>query len=184
MPGLGDSTCPAGGSFLGRDGSQYGQPMSTGDVYTIAGSSAGTPGRSGNGGPATLAYLRAPGGVTTDASGNIYIADTSNQQVRKLTSTSPYNINTIAGNGLSLATAGNGGPAATAALNNPAGEAFDSHGDVYIADFTNNRVQEIAAYDHTQWNVSMRAGTYTPSPGRPTAILGAGATQEARSRPP
>ena len=61
-------------------GTFYGQPMTAGDIYTIAGS--GITGFSGDGGPATAAKVRRAQGVTTDAAGNLVIADTGNNRVR------------------------------------------------------------------------------------------------------
>ncbi len=54
--------------------------MTGGDIYTVAGD--GTPGFSGDGGPATSAELSGPGGVAVDAAGNLLIADTENNRVR------------------------------------------------------------------------------------------------------
>src|SRR5215467_12577015 len=61
-------------------GTFYGQHMTAGDIYTVAGD--GTPGFSGDGGPATSAELNEPRGVAVDAAGNLLIADTSNNRVR------------------------------------------------------------------------------------------------------
>jgi trimeric autotransporter adhesin len=136
---------------------EFGQSMSQGDVYTIAGSSTGTAGFSGDGGTATSALLDEPVGVALDSSGNLYIADSANERIREV-SASTADISTIAGSGLTLATNGNGGPATLAALNSPMQEAFDSRGDTYIADAGNNRIQEIASYSHTQYGITMTAG--------------------------
>ena len=64
----------------GHDGTFYGQQMTTGDIYTIAGT--GTAGYAGDGGPATSAQVSVPAGVAADASGNLLIADTGNSAVR------------------------------------------------------------------------------------------------------
>ena len=61
-------------------GTFYGQAMTAGDIYTVAGN--GTAGFSGDGGPATSAELDGPAGVAVDAAGNLLIADTGNQRVR------------------------------------------------------------------------------------------------------
>jgi RHS repeat-associated protein len=136
---------------------EFGQSMALHDIYDIAGLPAGTPGYSGDGGAATAAEMNDPSAITLDASGNLYIADANNYRVREV-SASTADISTYAGDGLTLATTGDGGPATQAALNNPQQEAFDSHGDTYIADAGNNRIQEIASYDHTQYGIAMTAG--------------------------
>ena len=56
--------------------------MTANDVYTIAGSSSGTAGNTGDGGAATSALLSAPTGVAVDSSGNLYIADTTNNRIQ------------------------------------------------------------------------------------------------------
>jgi RHS repeat-associated protein len=71
----------------GASGTQWGQAMTAEDVYTVAGSSAGTYGGTGNGGPADSALLDSPEGVWADASGNLYIADSGNGQIRQVTAT-------------------------------------------------------------------------------------------------
>ena len=111
----------------------------SGVISTIAGS-ATTGGFSGDGGAATLAQLNAPNGVAIDASGNIYIADESNNRIRKV-STSGI-INTIAGNGTG-GYGGDGGAATSAALYYPQGVAVDGSGNVYIADWFNHRIRVV-----------------------------------------
>ncbi|MFZ4516653.1 MAG: fibronectin type III domain-containing protein, partial [Acidimicrobiia bacterium] len=111
-----------------------------GTVTTIAGT--GTSGYSGDGGPATNAQLAAPYGVAVDSAGNVYIADTSNQRVRKI-STNDGKITTIAGTGVS-GHSGDGGTATNAQLSAPYGVAVDSAGNVYIADTGNDRVRKIS----------------------------------------
>jgi len=105
---------------------------------------AGTPrscGYSGDGGPATSAQLSSPYGVYADAKGNIYIADTSNQRIRKV---SGGTITTFAGNGV-YGFLGDGDPAITAELRNPYGVSGDGAGNVYIADTANCRIREVGA---------------------------------------
>jgi RHS repeat-associated protein len=143
--------------IAGSGHTQFGQPMTLGDIYTVAGSAVGTPGFSGDGGAATSAELNNPLAVTLDGSANLYIADADNNRVREV-SASAADISTYAGAGYTLATTGDGGPATQAGLNDPMQEAFDSRGDVYIADAANNRIQEIASYSHTQYGITMTAG--------------------------
>jgi RHS repeat-associated protein len=136
--------------------SEWGISMTADDVYTVAGSSSGTCGYSGDGGKATSADMCYDVGISVTASTSIYIADEVNNRVREVNSADT--ISTYAGDGWGVADAGNKGPAVDAALYNPEGEAFDSAGDVFIADAWNNRIQEIAAHTHTQFGIAMTAG--------------------------
>ena len=109
----------------------------TGLLTLVAGN--GTPGYSGDGGLATSAQLNYPDGVAVDASGNVYIADTDNHCIRKV---SNGTISTVAGNG-TPGFSGDNGPATGAQLNYPAGIAVDSNGDLYIADTYNQRIRKV-----------------------------------------
>ena len=111
---------------------------STGTITTIAGT--GEFGFSGDGGPAVEAELRSPYGVAVDSAGNVYIADVSDQRIRKVDSTGT--ITTIAGTG-ECCFSGDGGPAVEAELRNPYGVAVDSAGNLYIADSGNQRIRKI-----------------------------------------
>lgn len=109
-----------------------------GIISTVAGN--GTPGYAGDGGIATSASLHAPTGVALDNSGNIYIADSLNHCIRKVSTEGL--ISTIAGNG-SIGLSGDGGLATSAQLNTPSGVALDNSGNVYVADQNNNRIRKI-----------------------------------------
>jgi RHS repeat-associated protein len=113
--------------------------VSTGVITTIAGDDAG--GYAGDGGAATTARLEQPQGVALDSSGNVYIADTGNNRIRKVTVLTG-DIATIAGNG-TAGYSGDGGAAISAELNFPSGVAVDSSGNVYIADAYNQRVRKL-----------------------------------------
>jgi hypothetical protein len=112
----------------------------SGTITTVAGN--GTFGFSGDGGPATDAGLNSPVGVTVDAAGNLYIADSGNHRVRKVSTSGT--ITTVAGDG-TFGFSGDGGPATNASLNIPYGVAVDAAGNLYIADPGNSRVREVAA---------------------------------------
>jgi sugar lactone lactonase YvrE len=150
---------------------EFGTSMTANDVYTVAGSAAGSAGFSGDGGAATSALLNTPVQVGYDSSGNLYIADSNNNRVREV-SASTAHISTFAGDGGLLTNAGDGGPATTAALSNPNAVTADSKGNVYIADSGNNRVQEIAATNHTQFGIAMTAGDVYTVAGSPTGLAG------------
>lgn len=109
-----------------------------GIINLIAGT--GTAGYGGDGGPAASAMLIDCDGIAADGSGNLYLADTHNQRVRKINSSGV--ISTLAGNG-SAGFAGDGGQAAAASLALPQGVAVDSRGNVYIADTGNNRIRMV-----------------------------------------
>ena len=120
--------------------------LSTGIITTVAGN--GTPGSAGDNGPATAANLSNPQGITVDAAGNLYIADTYNEKIRKV-STSGI-ISTIAGNGTKQGSgvgtySGDSGPATAAGLNSPYAVAFDAAGNMYIPDSGNNRIRVVNA---------------------------------------
>jgi sugar lactone lactonase YvrE len=109
-----------------------------GIISTIAGN--GTVGFNGDGGQATAAALRYPFDVVFDAIGNLYISDGYNHRVRKVNSTGI--ITTIAGNG-TAGYSGDGGQATVAKLNVPNGMAFDASGNLYIADWFDNRIRKV-----------------------------------------
>ncbi|MGH9125381.1 MAG: protease pro-enzyme activation domain-containing protein, partial [Acidimicrobiales bacterium] len=113
-----------------------------GIVTDFAGSPTGVAGNSGDGGLATSALLKGPMGVAVDSVGNVYIADTGNQRIRKV---SPDGVITnFAGNqNGEYGNVGDGGPATAAQFAGPMGMAFDSAGDLFVADFANYRVREI-----------------------------------------
>jgi sugar lactone lactonase YvrE len=101
----------------------------TGIITTVAGN--GNPGYSGNGGPATSAEMGEPNAVAVDGTGDLYIADTYNFVIRKVTATSGI-ITTVAGNGAAGPSPA-GGLAVLAQLASPAGVAVDSTGNLYFA---------------------------------------------------
>jgi sugar lactone lactonase YvrE len=113
----------------------------TGIITTVAGS--GTNGYSGDGGLATDAELNQPYDVSIDAAGNLYISDTNNQRIRRVSAVTGI-ITTIGGNG-SGGYGGDGGPATDASMNYPSGIFADAQGNVYIGDKLNHRVRKISS---------------------------------------
>lgn len=129
---------------------------SDGVVTTLAGFSEGF--ADGDG---TAARFNTPSGVAVDRAGNVYVADTGNHAIRKITPLGA--VSTMAGTGV----AGfRDGAAAQAQFNGPIGVAVDAHGNVYVADTYNDRIRRI----DTQGQVSTVAGGE-----RPGNIDGAGA---------
>ncbi|OQW93914.1 MAG: hypothetical protein BWK79_08640, partial [Beggiatoa sp. IS2] len=109
-----------------------------GTITTVAGN--GVASYSGDSGPATSASLASPQGIAVDNSGNLYIADTNNHRIRKV-STSGI-ITTVAGTG-NWGYSGDSGPAISASLASPQGIAVDSSGNLYIADTNNHRIRKV-----------------------------------------
>src|SRR6266540_3392491 len=107
-------------------------------ITTIAGS--GTSGSNGDDGPAKQAQLYSPADVAVGPDGSVYIADTSNNRIRRIGSDD--RITTIAGTGQN-GYSGDGGPATQATLWDPTGIALGPDGSLYIADHTNSRIRRI-----------------------------------------
>jgi secreted PhoX family phosphatase len=161
-----------------RTGTFYGQAMTAGDAYTVAGN--GTLGYSGDGGPATKAMLNFPGGVAVDQAGNLVIADTHNSRIRVVAARSGTfygqamatgHIYTVAGDGQAGFT-GDGGPATRAELNFPERVTVDSAGNLVISDGFNNRIRVAAAKAGTFYGVPMTAGNIYTIAGTGTAGFG------------
>ncbi|CAM5671791.1 RICIN domain-containing protein [Streptomyces atroolivaceus] len=121
-----------------------------GNISTIAGT--GTAGVAGDGGPAIKAQLKTPYAVAVDDTGAVYIADSGNERIRKVTAEGE--ISTVAGTGVA-GSGGDGGPATKAQLNRPYGIALDSSGSLYISEYGSNRVRKVTA----DGNISTVAGT-------------------------
>jgi len=132
-----------------------------GIITTIAGN--GTPGYSGDGGPATAAELWYPSGIAVDATGNVYISDEWNNRIRKVNTAGV--ISTIAGNGptgyLLGGFGGDGGPATSAAINFPVGITTTPSGSIVFSDCGNNRLRQIS----TTGIITTIAGTGTAASG-------------------
>ena len=127
----------------------------TGLVTTIAGT--GSPGFSGDDALATAAQLNLPTALALDATGNLYLADTGNHRIRRISATTGI-ITTIAGTG-TQGFSGDAGPATSASIDSPTGLAFDSTNNLYLADTHNHRIRRI---DATTGLITTIAGTGTP----------------------
>jgi hypothetical protein len=127
-----------GNFYIADSNNQRIRKVTGGTITTVAGN--GNVGYNCNNGTATGLGLHTPTGVAVDGSGNLFIADSGNQCIRKVDTLG--NITTVAGNGLP-SYGGDGGPATLAALNYPTGVAVDGSGDLYIADYVNHRVRQV-----------------------------------------
>ena len=110
-----------------------------GNLTALAGT--GSAGFSGDGGPAAAARLNGPSGLAVDAAGNLYVADTRNHRIRKITPKGM--IMTVAGDG-TAGSGGDGGLAISAQLNYPVAIAVDGAGTLYIGD-QSDRVRKVTA---------------------------------------
>jgi uncharacterized protein (TIGR03437 family) len=133
-----------------------------GNINTVV-NTTNTAGFSGDGAAATAALLNNPVGLAFDSGGNLYIADSYNHRIRKV---SGGNITTIAGSGPVCSNpcnngsfTGDGGPATSATMSYPWDVAFDSSGNLLIADSNNNRIRLVDA----DGNINTVAGSGTSS---------------------
>ncbi len=147
----------------------------SGIITTVVGDGVGRFG--GDGGQATSASLNIPSDVAIDFSGNLYIADSGNNRVRKVDSAGI--ITTVAGTGTD-GFSGDGGPAALAVLNFPWGVTTNAAGAVYIADRVNSRIRLISAaalappalQDGTAVNGASFVKNFAIAPGAIVTIFG------------
>jgi hypothetical protein len=151
-------------------GTFYGQTMTAGDIYAVAGN--GTGGFSGDGGPAARAELSAPSGVAADGAGNLVIADTGNNRVRVTAARTGtfYGVSMTAGHIYAVAGCGttcklgDGGPARAGRLIAPDGVAVDRAGNLVVSEHgegrisSDRRVQAVAARGGTFYGQKMTAG--------------------------
>ena len=128
--------------------------FATGIITTVAGT--GSPGSTGDGGAATSAKVKSPEDVCLASNGDLYIADTANHEIRKITAATGI-ISRVAGTG-SPGSTGDGGAAISALLKQPAGIDVASNGDLYISDTFNDRVRKVTAATGI---ISAYAGTGT-----------------------
>jgi uncharacterized protein (TIGR03437 family) len=143
---LGVAVDPAGSVYFTSTLDDVFKLDPSGVLTHIAGNSR--PGFLGDGGPAAEARLHMDcpgcdprgGGVALDAAGNVFVADTFNNRIRRITPTGI--MTTVAGGG--TGGLGDGGPAVAAQLNSPFGVAVDGAGNLFVADIGNNRVRRIA----------------------------------------
>jgi sugar lactone lactonase YvrE len=113
----------------------------TGVISTLAGT--GTPGYSGDGGPATAAQLKEPNGLALDGRGHLFVADVSDNRIRRI-DLEAGQISTVAGTGR-RAFSGDGGPAAAASIQGARAVDADGEGNLYVCEREGNRIRRIDA---------------------------------------
>ncbi len=147
---------PKGNLFISDTGNNVVRKIdaSTGTISTVAGT--GKAGFSGDGGVGTAAALDTPWGIATDANGNVYVADLSNQRIRKLSTDGT--ISTVVGTGTGTYN-GDGELATLANVKDPAAVSVDVAGNLYIADSGNNLIRKVSSATGL---ISTVAGTGTP----------------------
>jgi len=138
---LDSSGTPLGTTFLNGMASGPIVAMIPGVINTAAGSGYWL--YYGDGNLATASGIFLPGGIVVDGAGNLYIADSGNNRIRRVDAVTGL-ISTIAGTGVP-GMAGDNGPAIAAEVNNPTGIAMDGAGNLYIADSSNNCVRMLSA---------------------------------------
>jgi len=146
--------------FADRKNNRIRKIDTSGNISTVAGSSF--QGFSGDYGPPTSAMLNAPDGIALDPAGNLYIADTANHRIRKV---SNGIITTVAGNG-TAGFCGEGYVATAACLSWPRGVAIDGTGNIWIADTDNQRIRVVIGgvlYTYAGTGVQGNAGDYGPA---------------------
>jgi hypothetical protein len=167
-------------------GTFYGQAMTAGDIYTVAGT--GSSGYSGDGGPATAAALNVPASVAIDSAGNLVTADSGNNRIRVVAASSGTfygqamtagDIYTVAGNG-TYGFAGDGGPAASAEMRDPTGVTVDGPGNLLISDSLNQRVRLVAVTSGTYYGTAVTGGDIVTVAGNGVAGF-LGDSHQARS---
>ena len=152
----GVTLAPTGELYIADQGNHAVRRVDTaGTITTIAGS--GAAGYAGDGGPASASRLNTPAGIAIDVVGNIYIADSGNNRIRRINSATGI-IATAAGSG-SNGNTGDGGPATSAAIYGPYTIAFDGGGNLFVADVFHNRIRKILSNIGVLVYPTMRVGS-------------------------
>ncbi|MGA7623142.1 MAG: choice-of-anchor D domain-containing protein [Candidatus Acidiferrales bacterium] len=148
---LGIAIDTSGNLFIADYGNSIIRKVTDGSITTYAGIPDQT-GYSGDNVAATSALLNFPEAVAVDTAGNLYIADTNNNRIRRVDTTATHVITTVAGNGTE-GYSGDGGLATAATLGVPDGVAVDNAGNIYIADTVNAVIREVFSPNETMPNI-------------------------------
>jgi sugar lactone lactonase YvrE len=150
-----------------HNGLQWGIPMATARIYTVAGT--GTCGETGDGGPNTSAEVWNPTDLAVGPSGDLLISDTGGEEILELAATSGkyYGVSIEADHVTPIAGIGSYGPylvdglpatGDTGELNSPAGIALDPAGDLFVCDTYSSAIREVPVTNTSERGVSMTAG--------------------------
>lgn len=159
-----EAVIDASGNTYVSQGNKVRKIDAAGNISTIAGT--GAAGFAGDGGQATAAQLNTPYGLAMDAAGNLYIADCTNQRVRKVTPAGI--ISTVAGTGVG-GYSGDGGAATLAQLWTPNYLSIDNSGNIYITDNQNQRIRKLTPSGIISTVVGSGVGGYSGDGGQATA---------------
>ena len=157
----------SGNLFIADTGNSKVREVSaaTGNISTVVGN--GVAGESGNGGPATSAELNAPITIAIDSAGNIFIADSNNNEIREV-SAATGKIAVVAGNG-TLGYHGDGGPPLSAELDQPTAVAVTPSGNLYITDRLNSVIRKVSTIGQ---NVTVNPAQLTITASPETMVAG------------
>jgi trimeric autotransporter adhesin len=150
---------PLGNMYFSDSGNDVVRMVNTNGIITTVAGLPSAESYFGDGGPATNAILKWPGGVVKGNDGNLYIADSANDIVRKVDANGL--ITTVAGIPQQSGYTGDGETATAAKLSDPNGVAVDAFGNLYIADSQNNVIREV----NTSGVIETVAGTNSAGPG-------------------
>jgi streptogramin lyase len=131
--------------FIANQHFVYKVDNTTGLIYRVAGN--GAHGYTGDGGLASDATFAWLAGIAVDGAGNLFIADSGNNVIRKVIASTGI-VQTVAGTGVA-GSSGDGGPATEAQLHNPKKIAVDFNGNLYIADYQNDTIRRVDAVSQT-----------------------------------
>jgi trimeric autotransporter adhesin len=155
----------SGNTYIAEgNGSRVRVVTSAGIILTLCGD--GSYAYAGDGGVATASKVSGPHGLAVNGAGDLYVADMGNNRIRKIDHTTGV-ITTVAGNGASTY-AGDGGPASAAQFQ-PFDVKFDAAGNMYICDWTNNRIRKINTHDTISTVVGTGVAGYLGDGGQATA---------------
>ena len=116
--------------------------------------------------PSGTTEFYGPTGVAVDTAGNVYVADSINNRIRKVDPSA--NVTTLAGNGKPGYADGTGGPTGTAEFNEPVGVVVDAAGNVYVADTYNSRIRKVDPSGNVTTLAGNGAPGYADGTGGPT----------------
>jgi sugar lactone lactonase YvrE len=162
-PPRGVALDPSGNLYVStEDGRIRRVDSGSGRISTFAGGGSSV----GDGGPATQARLEFPAGLSIDATGNVFVAETGSQRIRRIDAATRV-VTTVAGTEI-IGFYGDGGPAVEAGLTYPEGVTVDAEGNLYVADTYANRIRAVPACTTVAAPVLA-----SPAPGATTASGGA-----------